>query len=166
MYGQEQSSFSVSDKRHSRLRTFSHPFCNGTCSKFLFHNKPANGWPLGLCSTRTTRSSILSKIFRMKISRWSDPNCRALLLRKLQQSGRTTHVRPEYKRRLHQSPSLTIPGQRDIVSRTFAAVMREADAPCSVNTAYPPVSSFTLSPLRTTLPLYVCTCSASPECFK
>ena len=42
--------------------------------------------------------------------------------------------------------------RRDIVSRTVAAVMCEADAPCSVNTASPTVSSFTVSPHRTNRP--------------
>ena len=36
---------------------------------------------------------------------------------------------------------------------TFAAVC-DADDPCSVNTAYDPESSFTMSPRSTTLPLY------------
>ena len=37
---------------------------------------------------------------------------------------------------------------------TFAAVICDADDPCSVNTAYDPVSSFTISPRNTTRPLY------------
>ena len=36
----------------------------------------------------------------------------------------------------------------------LAAVICEADDPCSVNTAYDPESSFTMSPRSTTRPLY------------
>ena len=48
----------------------------------------------------------------------------------------------------------THPGGLDIISITFAAVNCDADDPCSVNTAYDPESSFTMSPRSTTLPLY------------
>ena len=51
--------------------------------------------------------------------------------------------------------SAATPGNREIVSRTIAAVMCEADVPCSVNTAYPPVSYFSLFHRRTTMPIYV-----------
>ena len=40
------------------------------------------------------------------------------------------------------------------MSMTCAAVIRDADDPCSVNTAYAPESSFTMSPRNTTRPLY------------
>ena len=36
------------------------------------------------------------------------------------------------------------PGSLEIMSMTFAAVMCDADDPCSVNTAYDPESSFTM----------------------
>ena len=45
-------------------------------------------------------------------------------------------------------------GSLDMTSMTFAAVICDADDPCSVNTAYDPESSFTVSPRSTTLPLY------------
>ena len=38
------------------------------------------------------------------------------------------------------------PGSLHSTSITFAAVICEADKPCSVNTAYAPESSFTMSP--------------------
>ena len=38
----------------------------------------------------------------------------------------------------------------------FAAVICDANEPCSVKTAYAPESSFTMSILSTTLPLYFC----------
>ena len=46
------------------------------------------------------------------------------------------------------------PGSLEIMSMTFAAVICDADDPCSVNTAYDPESSFAMSPRSTTLPLY------------
>ena len=51
-------------------------------------------------------------------------------------------------------PLLAHPGSLDIMSMTFAAGICDADDPCSVNTAYDPESSFTMSPRSTTLPLY------------
>ena len=46
------------------------------------------------------------------------------------------------------------PGNLEIISMTCAAVICDADDPCSVNTAYDPESSFTISPQSTTRPLY------------
>ena len=46
------------------------------------------------------------------------------------------------------------PGSLDIMSMIFAAVICDADDPCSQNTAYDPESFFTTSPRSTTLPLY------------
>ena len=46
------------------------------------------------------------------------------------------------------------PGSLEITSITTAAVICEADDPCSVNTAYDHESSFTMSPRSTTRPLY------------
>ena len=48
------------------------------------------------------------------------------------------------------------PGSLDIISITFAAVFCDADDPYSVNTAYDPESSFTMSPRSTTRPWYFC----------
>ena len=45
-------------------------------------------------------------------------------------------------------------GSPDFMSMIFAAVIWDADDPCSVHTAYDPQSSFTMSPRSTTLPLY------------
>ena len=44
-------------------------------------------------------------------------------------------------------------GNLAVTSITFAAVICDADEPCSVNTAYEPESSFTVSPRSTTRPL-------------
>ena len=46
------------------------------------------------------------------------------------------------------------PGSLDMISMTFAAVICDADETCSMNTAYTPESSFTISPRSTTRPLY------------
>ena len=46
------------------------------------------------------------------------------------------------------------PGSLEIMSMTSAAVICDADVPCSVNTAYDPESSFTMSPRSWTLLLY------------
>ena len=43
------------------------------------------------------------------------------------------------------------PGNLAMTSICFAAVICEADDPCSVNTAYAPESSFAMSPRSTTL---------------
>ena len=45
-------------------------------------------------------------------------------------------------------------GNLDMMSMTFAAVICDAEDHCSVNTAYDPESSFTMSPRNATLPLY------------
>ena len=44
------------------------------------------------------------------------------------------------------------PGGLDMPSITFAAVICDAEDPCSVNTAYDPESSFTMSPWSTIRP--------------
>ena len=46
------------------------------------------------------------------------------------------------------------PGSLEMISMTFAADICDGDDPCSVNTAYDPESSFTISPHNTTRPLY------------
>ena len=45
------------------------------------------------------------------------------------------------------------PGSLDMISMTFAAVICDADDPCSVNNARDTESSFTISPRSTTRPL-------------
>ena len=46
------------------------------------------------------------------------------------------------------------PGRLEMMSMTIAAVICDADDPCSVNTAYDPEPSFTMSPRSRTLPWY------------
>ena len=56
---------------------------------------------------------------------------------------------PGYKPILRLLPCPAHPGSIDITSITFAAVICDADDPCSVNTAEDPESSFTMSPRST-----------------
>ena len=58
------------------------------------------------------------------------------------------------------------PGSLEKMSMTFAAVIWDADHPCSVNTAYEPESYFTMSPRSTTLPLYFWYSGSSSEFWK
>ena len=55
------------------------------------------------------------------------------------------------------------PNSLEIMSMTFAAVICDADDPCSVNTSYDPGSSFTMSPRSATLPLYFWYCGSNSE---
>ena len=88
---------------------------------------------------------------------WSNPNSRSL------NNLGASLVFTCCTRKLHHS--LFPPFLADVRSypELWAAVMCEGDASCSVTTAYPPASSLTLSPRRTTLPWYFCNCSASSE---
>ena len=88
---------------------------------------------------------------------WSNPHSRSL------NNLEASLVFTCCTRKLHHS--LFPPFLADVRSNPelWAAVMCEGDASCSVTTAYPPASSLTLSPRRTSLPLYFCNCSASSE---
>ena len=55
------------------------------------------------------------------------------------------------------------PGCLAMTSMTSAAVICDADDPCSVNTACDPESFFTMSPRSTTLPLYFWNCGSNSE---
>ena len=61
----------------------------------------------------------------------------------------------ECKPTLHHLLVLRVLGSLEITHRTLAAVLCDAEDPCSVNTAHEPESSFTVSPRCTTRPLYV-----------
>ena len=79
----------------------------------------------------------------------------------LRNSSRREKPRGARGWRIHRLPSRerqacpAHPGMLEITSRTLAAVMYDAEDPCSVNTAYEPESSFTTTPRSTTRPLYV-----------
>ena len=55
---------------------------------------------------------------------------------------------------LHQLLVLRSLAVWNMISMTFAAVIWDADDPCSANTTWDPESSFTISPRSTTRPLY------------
>ena len=61
---------------------------------------------------------------------------------------------PGYKTDTASAACPEHPGSLDMISMTFAAVICDADDQCSVNTTQEPDSSFTISPRRTTRPLY------------
>ena len=61
----------------------------------------------------------------------------------------------ECKPTLHHLLVLRVLGSLEITHRTLAAVLCDAEDPCSVNTAHEPESSFTVSPRCTSRPLYV-----------
>ena len=71
-----------------------------------------------------------------------------------------------YKQILHQLLVLRTLGSLDMISMTFAAVICDADDPCSVNTASAPELSFTISPRSTTRPLYFWCFASSSAFFK
>ena len=58
--------------------------------------------------------------------------------------------------------SPTLPGKSETASRTFAAVICEAEVPCSVHTACQYVAFVSA---QDTSSVYFCRCSASSECF-
>ena len=58
------------------------------------------------------------------------------------------------------------PGSLGVRSVTFAAVVCDADDPCSVNIAEDPESSFTMSPQSTPRPLYFWCFASNPAFFE
>ena len=68
-----------------------------------------------------------------------------------------------YKLKPRRCDSVT--SRKEIVFTNVAAATRDADATCSMKTALCPLSSLTLSSRSTTLPLHLCRCFESSECF-
>ena len=85
--------------------------------------------------------------------RQSDPNLWTVFFRKMCSSGASFISTCVYAL-TGSLASLEQPGNFQITSKTFAVVVCDAEAPCSVNTAKFPESSFTVSLLNTTRPLY------------
>ena len=125
--------------RHSEFGTFSSQSSIRTSSNCLSHNSPASVCPYKFLSRGTTGSSMFDKDFGHL--------CR----------GRRIHYQDtlilEFWAIWEHPPSL--PGCMLIRRQLAIAVICDADEPCSVNTAYAPVSSFTMSPRSTTPPLYL-----------
>ena len=132
---------------------FSQPYFKRTFSNCRSYNSPAKGWPYRFRSRRTLGSSILVHDFghlcfckRFQISGHSDFG----IFNNVGASSTLTCVLADTA----SDACPAHPGSLEIMSMTFAAVICDADDPCSAKTAYDPESSFTLSPRSTTLPLY------------
>ena len=119
----------------------------------LSHSNRACGWLLKFRSRGTTGSLILSHDFGHL--------CRG---RRVQKSGHSDFGNFEQFCSILQFTCVQAdtasaacpsqPGTLAITSIILAAVICDADEPCSVKTAQAPDSSFTMSPLNTALPLY------------
>ena len=161
-YTDKNSPFARFIHEHSQFKTLSQPFSNRTCSNCLSHNGPAKGWPYKFLSRRTTASSVLDHDLghlcfgrRIQISGHSGfgifNNVEASSILTCVWADTASAAWPEH------------PGSLDMMSMTSAAVIWDDDDPCSVNTAYAPESSFTMSPRSTTLPLYFWYRGSNPE---
>ena len=152
-YTDENNPFTRCTNKHSQLETFSQPCFNRIFSNCHSHNSPAKGWPYRFLSRRTSGSSILDHDLghlcrgrRIQMSGQSDlgifNNFEASSIFTWENEDTAPAACPAH------------PGSLDMISMTFAAVICDADDPCSVNTAWDPNSSFTTSPRSTNRPLY------------
>ena len=148
--------------KHSQFETFSQPYFNRTFSNYLSHKSRARQSPYRFRPRGTTGSSILDHDF--------DHLCRG---RRIQMSGHSyfgifkncgeSSIFTWEKADTASADCPAQPGSLDMISMTFAAVICEADDPCSLNTACDPESSFTISPRSTTRPLYFWNCGSNSE---
>ena len=133
-YTDKNNPFSRWTKRHSQFGIFSQPCFNRTFSNCLSQKSPAKGWPYRFRSRGTTGSSILDHDFGHL--------CRG---RRIQMSGHSKFgifnnfgTFSIFTCVLADTASAACPehpGSLDMISMTFAAVIWDADDPCSVNTA-------------------------------
>ena len=152
-YTDRNSPFARLTNKHSQLKTFLQPCSNRTFSNCRSHNSPARKWPYKFLFERNdwvfhtgprfwpfvlwqTRPNVW--IFWL----WNKNNVDASSILTWVYVDPASAACPEH------------PGSLEIMSMTFAAVIWDANDPCSVNTAYDPESSFTISPRSTTRPLY------------
>ena len=146
-YTDKNCLFSWLTKKHSQFGTFSQPYFNGTFSNCLSQNSPAKGWPQRFHSRGTTGSSILDHdlgyLWRIHISGHSDFG--------FFNSVGASSILTWEKAFFASAACPAHPGSLGIAI-TFAAVICDADDPCSLNTAYDSESSFTMPPRSTTLP--------------
>ena len=137
--------------KHSQLETFSQPCCNRIFSNCLSHNSPAKGWPYRFRSRGPLDLPYWTMIWAIcalvDVSKCLDTPI-------LEFSITSVHLPflPGYKQILrpllvHRNPAIW-----RWYPWLLAAVIWDAEDPCSVNTAYDPESSFTMSPRSTTLP--------------
>ena len=134
--------------KHSQFETFSQPYFNKIFSNCLFHNSPAQGWPYKFRSRGTTGSFILDHELG-----------HLCCCRRTQMSGHpdfgifsnigTSSIFTWMWADTVSAACPAQPGSREMISMIFVAVICDA-----VNTAYVLESSFTMSPRRTTRPLF------------
>ena len=131
------------NKQTSQFGTSSHPSSNQTSLNCLSHNNPADGWPCECRSRGTTWSSMLAQDFgllcrgrRVHITGHSDWG----MLSNLGASSNFAWVFADTASAACPSQS----GNLAITVITFAAVIWDADEPCSAKTAQAPSWSFTM----------------------
>ena len=133
-YTEKNNPFSRCTKRHSQFGIFTQPCFNRIFSNCLSHNSPAKGWPYKFLSRGTTGSSILDHGLghlcrgrRIHMSGHSDFG----IFNNLRASSIFTWVEADTA----SDACPTQPGNLEMISMIFAAVICDADDPCSVNTA-------------------------------
>ena len=125
-----------------KWKPFSQPYFKRIFSNCLFNNSPAKAWPYRFHSRRTTGCSILDHDFghvcrggRIQISGHSDFG----IFNNFGASSMFTRVQADTA----SADCPPLHGSLDMLSMTFAAVICDADDPCSVNnTAQDSKSSF------------------------
>ena len=132
-YRDKNNPFSRCTNKHSQLVTFSQPCCNRIFSNSLSHKSTAKVWPYRFRSRGTTGSSILDHDFdhlcrvrRIQMSGHSDFG----ILNNLWASSIFTWVSADTASAACPSQ----PGNLEMISMILAAVIWNADDPCSVNT--------------------------------
>ena len=151
--------------RHSQFGTYSHLSFNQTSSNCRFHNSPAKGWPYEFLSRGTTGASILDHDLghlcrgrRIQMSGHSGFG----IFSNLGPSSNFTWVHADNA----NAACLSQSGNFAITFMIFAAVICEADDPCSANTACAPESSLTMSPRSMTLPWNFCNLGSNSAFFR
>ena len=125
----KNSPFSRLTNKHSEF-IFHKAYSNRTFSICFSHNRPARGWPYRFLYRRTTKSSILDHDLahlcfdrRIQISGHSDFG----IFKNLGASSILTWVKADTA----SAACPAHPCSLDIMSMTFAAVIWDADDPCS-----------------------------------
>ena len=152
-YTDKNSPFSRLTNKHSQFVTFSQPYFNRTFSNCLSHNSPAKGWPYRFRSRRTTWTSILDH-----------DSGQLCFHRRTQISGHSDFgIFLQWWCIFHFALGLSWYCVCCLSCASWQSGDDIHDFGCchlrcwwsfSVNTAYEPESSFTMSPRSTTLPLY------------
>ena len=164
-YTDKNNPFSRCTKRHSQFGIFSQPCFNRIFSNCLSHDSPTKRWPYRFLSRGTTGSSILDHDLvhlcrgrRIQMSQHFDFR----IFNSLGASSILTLVLADTASAACPSQ----PGNLEMKNMTLAAVICDADDPFSVNIAYDPESSSTISPRSTTRPLYLWHWGTNSEFFR